>query len=131
MEPSSGQLSSEQIISAVSHLSLPELEQVFDHLLALQAQRKATHLSAVESALFTRINQGLPPELRAGLIRLRARRDEDTITDAEYEELTRLTDQAEELHADRMTALVALAKVRGLNLPALMDHLGIHFPEHV
>ena len=28
------------IISAISHLSLPELEQVFDHVLALQAERK-------------------------------------------------------------------------------------------
>ena len=40
-----------------------------------------------------------------------------SITDAEYEELTRLTDHAEELHADRMAALVDLAKFRGISLP--------------
>jgi hypothetical protein len=131
METPSSQLSTEQIISAVSHLSLPELEQVFDHVLALQAARKAAHLSAAESALLARINQGLPSALRERLAYLRARREDESITDAEYEELTRLTDRAEELHADRMAALVDLAKCRGVSLAMLMDQFGIHFPEHV
>ena len=131
METPSSQLSTEQIISAVTHLSLSELEQVFDHVLALQAERKAAHLSAAESALLARINQGLPSALRERIACLRARREAEIITDAEYEELTRLTDRAEELHADRMAALVELAKCRGVSLPGLMDQLGIHFPEHI
>jgi hypothetical protein len=125
------QLSTEQIISAVSRLSLPELQQVFDHVLALQAERKAAHLSAAESALLARINQGLPAALRERITCLRVKREDESITDAEYEELTRLTDRAEELHADRMAALVELAKCRGVSLAVLMDQLGIRFPEHV
>jgi hypothetical protein len=62
---------------------------------------------------------------------LRAKREDESITDTEYEELTRLTDQAEELHANRMAALAELAKFRGVSLPVLMDQLGIHFPEDV
>jgi hypothetical protein len=131
MTAPSSPLSTEQIISAVSHLSLPELEQVFDHMLALQAAHKAAHLSAAESALLTRVNQGLPAALRERLTCLRAKREEESITDADYEELTRLTDRAEELHADRMAALVELAKCRGMRLAALMAQLGIHFPAHV
>jgi hypothetical protein len=131
MTTPSSPLSTEQIISAVSHLSLPELEQVFDHVLALQAARKAAHLSAAESALLARVNQGLPAALRERLADLRAKREAESITDADYEELTRLTDRAEELHADRMAALVELAKCRGVSLAALMEQLGIHFPEHV
>jgi len=130
MDVTQSQLSSEQILAAVSHLSLAELEQVFASVLALQAQRKAAHLSAAESALLVRINQGLPAELRERITLLKARREEETITDAEYTELTRLTDQTEEVHAERMAALVELAKVRGVSLPVLMDQLGIHFPEH-
>ena len=64
-----------QIISAVSHLSLPELEQVFNHVLALLAERKAAHLSAAESALLARINQGLPSALRERIACLRDRRE--------------------------------------------------------
>jgi hypothetical protein len=131
METPSSQLSTEQIISALSHLSLPELEQVFDHMLALQAARKAAYLSAVESTLLAHINQDLPSALRERIACLRARREDESITDAEYEALTRLTDWAEELHADRMAALVDLAKCRGVSLAVLMDQLEIHFPEHV
>jgi hypothetical protein len=131
METPARQLSTEQIISAVLHLSLPELEQVLDHVLALQAERKAAHLSAAESVLLDRINQGLPAALRERIACLRAKREDESITDAEYEELTHLTDQAEKLHADRMAALVDLARCRGVGLAVLMDQLGIHFPEHV
>jgi hypothetical protein len=116
METSPEQLSTEQILSAVSHLSLPELEQVFDRVLALQAERKAAHLSTAESALLVRINQGLPLALRERIAMLRAKREDESMTDTEYEELTHLTDRAEELHADRIAALVELARVRGVSL---------------
>ena len=78
-----------------------------------------------------RINQDLPSEIGERLAVLRTKREDETITDTAYEELTRLTDQAEELHAARMAALVELATLRGLPLPVLMDQLGMHFPEPV
>ena len=131
MDTSSSQLSPEQIISAASHLSLPELKRVLASILALQAERTAPRLSAVESTLLIRINQGFPEDLRERLATLRRKREDEVITDAEYEELTRLMDRAEELHAERMAALVELAQLRGISLSVLMDQLGIHFPEHV
>jgi hypothetical protein len=131
MENTSGLHSTDQIISAVDQLSLSELERVFDHVLALQAERKAPHLSPAESKLLVRINQGLPPELRERLALLKARREDESITDAEYEDLTRLSDHAEELHAERMAAMAELAKLRGVSLPELMHQLGIRFPENV
>ncbi len=75
--------------------------------------------------------QGLPDDLRNRIAALRARREGESITDSEYDELTRLTDQAEELHAERLAAMVELAQLRGIGLPQLMDQLGIHFPENV
>jgi hypothetical protein len=131
MDTSPSQLSPEQIISAASHLSLPELKQVLTSILALQAERTAPRLSAAESTLLVRINQGFPEDLRERLATLRGKREDEVITDAEYEELTRLTDRAEELHAERLAALVELAQLRGIGLSVLMDQLGIHFPEHV
>ncbi len=131
MENTPSPHSTEQIISAVAKLSLSELDRVFDRVLELWAERKAGRLSPVESELLVRINQGLPPELRERLAFLKARREDESITDAEYEELTRLSDQAEELHAERMAAMVELAGLRGVSLPELMNQLGIHFPENV
>jgi hypothetical protein len=127
----SGRLSTDEIIEAVTQLSLPELEEVFDHVLTIQAERKAAHLSSTESALLVRINEILPRELRERLATLRAKREDESITDSEYQELTRLSDQAEEIHADRLASLVELAKLRGVGLPDLLEQLGISFPDNV
>lgn len=123
-------ISTEQIISAVNQLSLPELEQVFERVLSLQAEKKACHLSAEESNLLSIINIGLPHETHQRISVLRTRRDDNSITDAEYEELTQLTDEFEEMHARRMTAMAALAKLRGVSLPTLMEQLGVQLPEY-
>ena len=130
MEPPD-QISTDQIFSAVSQLSLPEIERLFDRLLALQAERKASHLSEAESALMERINQSPASDARSRMMQLRAKRDDGSITDGESEELTGLVDHSEELHADRVAALVDLAKLRGATLSDLMNQLGIQFPQNV
>ncbi len=130
METIATRLSTDQILTAVNNLSLPDLEKVFVRVLRLQAERKAPHLPAEEAALLTRSLQGLPPDLRARTNELRAKREDSSITDTEYEELTQLAMRAEEIHAERMEALVKLSQLRGLTLPALLDQLGLRFPEH-
>lgn len=130
MEVASNDLSVQQIISATGKLSLPDLEKVFASVLTLRAQRKHPSLPEAEVALLEQINSGLPQPLRERLRELKAKRADHSINDAEYEELTRLVLQAEELHATRMTALGELALLRGVALDALMDQLGIRFPEN-
>ncbi|MFN0111035.1 MAG: STAS/SEC14 domain-containing protein [Blastocatellia bacterium] len=130
METVATQISTEQILSSVNQLSLPELEKIFDRVLWLQAERKAPHLPDEEAALLTRSLQGLPPDMRARTNLLRAKREDESITDAEYEELTELTLRSEELHAERMEAICKLARLRGLSLPAILDQLGLRFPEN-
>src|SRR5438093_219836 len=119
------------ISRSCSTVSLSRRPSSPNYLGKLQAKGKAAHLSAIESGLLMRINQDLPSEIGERLAVLRTKREDETITDTAYEELTRLTDQAEELHAARMAALVELATLRGLPLPVLMDQLGMHFPEPV
>lgn len=125
------QLSTEQILSAVNALSLPDLERVFRRVITVQAERKAHHLSARESELLLRINQGTPNELRERFNQLRVKREAGSITDEEYAELTTVYAKIEELHAERMTALGDLALLRGVPLDQLMKQLGISFPEYV
>ena len=130
METTATRLSTEQILTAVNNLSLPDLEKVYERVLRLQAERKAPHLPAEEAALLTRGLQGLPADLRARTNELRAKREDGSINDAEYAELTQLAMRAEELHAERLEALVKLSQLRGLTLPVLLDQLGLRFPEH-
>jgi iron-sulfur cluster repair protein YtfE (RIC family) len=111
-------------------MSIAELEQLVDQVLALRAERVAPHLSAEESALLSRINQGLPASERVRMRALLEKRDEQTLAPAEWQELTALTDKLELLHADRLAALADLAQVRGVTLDAVIQQLGLHFPDH-
>jgi hypothetical protein len=122
--------SANAILTAVKQMPLAEMEQLVDQVIAIRAERVAPHLTADESALLARINQGLPADERARLRALVEKRDDETITEAEWQELAALTDRLELLHADRLAALVELAKLRGITLDEVMSQLGIQFPDH-
>jgi hypothetical protein len=122
--------SSNAILTAVRQMPIAELEQLVDEVIAIRAERVAPHLTADESALLARINQGLPGDDRARLRALVEKRDDETITEGEWQELASLTDRLELLHADRLAALAELAKLRGVTLDGVMSQLGIQFPSH-
>ena len=130
METQQLQVSTEQIMAAMTQLSLPELERVHERVLRLQAERKVPHLSAEETQLLKRINQGVSLASRERRAALQAKRESGTIIDGEYEELTNLVLKAEELHAERMEAVSKLARLRGVGLLKMMEQLGLSFPEN-
>jgi hypothetical protein len=123
-------LSGEQILSALEQLSSAELERLVPRVIALGAARRAPHLSVDESRLLARIDECLPEKLMVKLRELEERRDDASLTEAEAAELLRLSDRVEYLHAQRMAALAELAKLRGKTLLAVMDQLGIRFPDN-
>lgn len=122
--------SANAILTAVRQMPIAELERLVDQVIAIRAERVAPHLTADESALLARINQGLPAADRARLRALVAKRDDETITAGEWQELAALTDRLELLHADRLGALTRLAQLRGGTLDEVMSQLGIQFPDH-
>jgi len=124
------QLSTNKLLEAVERLSLAELQQFLSRVLALQAQRKAPHLSVKESALLAEINQGLPQKVRTRLNQLVSKRRANALTQAEHKELLRLIDQLEEAEARRAKALAQLARLRGVSMTALMRELGIRAPRY-
>ena len=74
------------------------------------------------------INQGLPAQIQRRFDELVAKRQAKTITLEEMEELIQITDQIEQRDAQRLAALVELARLRGTTLDALMATLGIPPP---
>lgn len=130
MQNTQNQGSTEEIIQAVKQLPLPELEQLVDQVIAIRAERRAPHLTGNESELLIRINKGLSAEERARLKHLISRRDAETITPAETQELIGLTDRLEKIHAERLDALADLATLRGITLDEVISQLGIQFPDH-
>ena len=130
MESRERDTSPNSILAAVERLSLPELEWFVSQVIALHASRRASCLSADETALLKRIYHTLPEATKTRLQTLVARREVADLTEAESKELTTLTDQLEELQAARLAALAELAQLRGTTLSSVMQQLGMHFPDH-
>jgi len=116
----------DKLIEAVKQLSPGDLEQLASQVLAIQAQRRARSLSKEETSLLLKINNsGLPEEARERYRELIKKRQEETLTDEEYNELLRLSDESEQRQAERLEALMELARLRNTSLRELMDALGI------
>src|SRR5262249_24987091 len=122
--------SPEEIIRVVRQLPLQQLEQVVDQVIAIRAERRAPHLTRNEGELLRRINRGLATTERARLSELIRRRDAETITPTQLQELIGMTDRLEELQADRLAALAELATLRGITFDQVISQLGIQFPDH-
>jgi hypothetical protein len=120
------QLPTDELLKAVAQLNAPDLEQFAQQVMRLLAQRRAPVLPQAEANLLLKINQSAPtPEMQARSLALVAKRQAETLTPDEYEELLRLTEDFEVLNAQRLEALVALARLRGVALPVLLHDLGI------
>ncbi|WP_410960261.1 hypothetical protein, partial [Salmonella sp. SAL4431] len=89
-------------------------------VLALRAHREASHLSSSETSLLLHINRALPNELQLRFHELVAKRQAETITSDELHELNQITDQIEQHDSERLAALDALARQRGVTLGRLM-----------
>ncbi len=130
MEHPDKHVSSERLIEAVKQLTPAELDRFADEVVSLRARQRASALTAEESDLYDRINDALAEEDRARLDVLRNRRRDETLSDDEHQDLIRLEDRLELLHARRMEALAGLASLRESSLEAVMEQLGIAFPSN-
>jgi hypothetical protein len=119
------QISPDDLLKAADQLSLTELEQFLANLLALRARRRAPGLPPEEAELLLQINRGIPSETRAQYEDLLTKREAETLTPEEHEELLKLVEQVEALQAERAEHLASLSRLRGVPLGALMDDLGI------
>lgn len=78
-----------------------------------------------ESDLLQEINLGLSPESWAEYHALIAKRQAETLTASEQQQLIEISDRLEVANVRRMKALIALADIRGQSVDALMQELGI------
>lgn len=119
------QLSTNELLQAIAQLSQPELDKFTFQVIALRAKRQAPSLPKTEAELLLKINQGLPSEVQKRYDELIAKRQAESLTPDEYDELLRMTDRVEGLEARRIKCLADLARLRQTTLVGLMDDLGI------
>jgi hypothetical protein len=118
------------LIQAASQLPAQELEDFVTQITAIYRQRQVADRSHEEILLAT-IYRSLPPELQTRWDELIDKRDDATLSSTEYDELLQLTEQVEELNVQRITALSALAQLRGLDLRSMMRELNLPEPSYV
>jgi hypothetical protein len=119
------QIPIENLLHGVEQLSLSDLENFVTQVMQIQAQRKAPTLTAEESELLLRINQGLSPDTWQQYEELKQKRREETLTEPEYQTLIVLSNQVEEANAKRVESLAKLAVLRNISLDKLMADLQI------
>jgi hypothetical protein len=125
------EISTEQLLQAVERLPADELDAFAARISLLRARRTAPRLSEDETTLLLQINRaGLAPEQQARWDALVVKRQAETISAAELQELIQLTDLSEQRDVERLQALGNLARLRGITIPALMDALGIRPPAY-
>ena len=123
-------IETEQLLHAALQLPRAELEQFVTRLLVLSIRQATPRLAQAESELLLKINQDLPPATQQKLDELIAKRQAQTLTPEEHQELIRLTEDIEKSDAERLQYLLELAALRNLSLDELTRHLGIHSVPH-
>lgn len=92
---------------------------------------EVSHFSKKESDLLLRINRNLPDKQRERIRELTDKLEFESITNKEQSELLRLTDKAEQLQAERLQAVLELAKLRGVSAETVMKQLGVKTRRYV
>lgn len=124
------QLSTDELLKAADQLSQSELEQFARQVIALRARRQAPCLPHVEAKLLIKINQGADPDVQQRYDELIEKRQAESLSSDEYQELLRLSDEIEKVNAHRMEYLAELARLRQMSLTELMEDLGLQSPAY-
>jgi hypothetical protein len=106
-------------------MSSQELETFVTEVLKLRAQRELPSLSVSESELLVKVNQGISDDMQGRFNELVAKRQRLTLSDEELAELIQLTDEIEQLDAERIGYLGELGRLRGRSLSEIMQDLSI------
>ncbi|WML92271.1 hypothetical protein RCF98_08000 [Thiothrix lacustris] len=119
------QASTEELLRSVASLPAAELEQFVTRVLALRARLKAPTIPDQEANLLRNINTGLSATQQQRFADLNHKRQEETLTDEEYQELLLLIEEMETKNVERIQNLSLLAQLRQVSLTTLMQNLGI------
>ena len=119
------QLSFDELLKMVEQFSSPELEQFIFRVFALHVQRKVPQLPNREFELLFKANQNMPDDIQIRYDELIAKRQVETLTTDEYQQLLQLTEQIEQFEAIRIETMAELAQLRQTSLTHLMKELNI------
>jgi len=120
----------QELLTSAQQLNMRDLKTFSQQVSLFYAQRKSPHLSKREAELLQKINRGLPEELWQPYRQLLIKLHDENLTPEEHKMLIHISNQIEEINAERIGYLVELAQLREQPLPKVMDDLGIYPLSH-
>ena len=124
-------MSVDELIKAANQLDESDLDRFLQQVIALRTQRRADVLPVEEAQLLDSINQAIPATLQKRYQQLRVKREGESLSEREHDQLIELSKQIEQLGAKRLEALATLAQLRRISLPELMSQLGLEPASYV
>lgn len=122
-------ISPQQLLQAISQVETPELEEMAYEISLLRARRMASSLPKTEAELLRRIGKTTLSELqRQRLHLLGAKMEAHDLSEVERMELVALSEQSEQLNAERLQLVHDLALLRGQSFVEVMTELGLFNP---
>lgn len=115
------QLPFEQLIQTVEQLDSTELEQLIAQAIRVQTKRKILSLPNDQSLLLQQITQCIPNQLQERYDFLISKRQDNSLTDEEYQELINLGEYVEAIDVKRLENLTELAQLRQMSLNDLIQ----------
>jgi len=112
-----------ELLESLRQLGVDELWEVASTAVRLRANRRGRALSEHETTLIQQINKALTQVEQERMAILIEKRQAETLTEAELAELIAMGDLVEEIQAERLSALIELAAIRGVSLESLKESL--------
>jgi len=97
------------------------LEQLIKQAIKVQTQHKVQRLSNDQSVILQKINQSISSDLQERYQILITKRNDEILTNEEYQELLNIGEQVEAIDAKRIEYLTELASLRHTSLAALIQ----------
>ncbi len=119
------QLTFSDLVNRAVNLSSDEYEKFIATVNSLRARKRPDKPSKKESELLKKINQGFPNEKWERLQSLDAKMEESALSEAEYSELTKLTEAYEAYCVERIQWLKELALLKNTSLEEAIHQSGL------
>jgi hypothetical protein len=112
-----------QFYQTLNQLSVVELEELMQQIIELRKQKLPTILTQTETELLRKINAGILPSLQKRYQVLFKKRQKETLTEVDYEELLALTSYIENHNVQRLSYIIELAKIRNTTVDEIIASL--------
>jgi hypothetical protein len=126
---SSALYSTGQLIEAAGRLPDVELGEFVRQVVQLGAARRTPSLSPRETQWLQKVFAEESYESLERYQELLKKRDSSERSAEELSELLTFSDRMEVVHAERMSAIAELARLRGISLSEMLAQLGVGVPE--